>query len=386
MALSKEEIETLAGKLIAGTITPIEQGQLNDWLDAQMGKDTYEVDTSFATNSEVLRERMLLQILAQLEPAEKRMRKQRTRRLALWSAAAAVLLAVSTITWFSLRTPHVERDIELAVDDILPGGNRATLMLADGQTIELSPEQHGIVVGNEITYMDGSTVLGEHSITHSLTLTTPKGGTYHVTLPDGSQVWLNAGSTLKYPSHFEINERVVTLEGEAYFAIKQQRIKGGDANVPFKVLSAGQTVEVLGTEFNITAYPDELETKTTLVKGKVNVLNLMTDIVHQLKPGTQSIIHDTTTRIRQVDTEQYTAWKDGYFYFDGLSPQEAFSQLGRWYDLDVIYRSNVPTVRFFGMIERSKSFESNLNILGKSGVKFEVENVSGRNRLIVISE
>src|SRR5690606_13352531 len=186
-------------------------------------------------------------------------------------------------------------------EDILPGGNRATLTLADGRTINLSEAQTGIVVGDGITYLDGTGVLDNSasSVSTIMSLSTPKGGTYQITLPDGSKVWLNANSTLKYPSRFGGKERVVELEGEAYFDVSQQSTANSRqaSFVPFLVKTNNQTVEVLGTEFNISAYADDPVTKTTLVEGSVKVSAHAVNASTLLKPGEQGLLlHDRIER------------------------------------------------------------------------------------------
>src|SRR5690606_13881439 len=201
---------------------------------------------------------------------------------------------------------------------------------------------------------------------YQLELSTPRGGQYQITLPDGTNVWLNAESTLRYPSRFSQRERMVEIAGEAYFEVVN------DHNRPLKVVSRGQTVEVLGTEFNIAAYPDEQNAKTTLVKGKVNVrLNASTPSRDHapltLLPGQQATVGASSLRVDKVDVNQYVLWKDGFFYFNGHSPQEAFTQLSRWYDFELVYRGSIPSVQFFGKIERNKSLGSLLKILNKAG-------------------
>ncbi len=399
MALSRKRIEELAAKLVDGTITPTEQEQLNRWLDVRMRKDSRELETAFAADAETLRQRMLARILRQVE-APQQNRVARLRRWGWWSAAAAVLIAISTTAWFLRDTPGSEAPIELAADDILPGGNRATLTLADGRTIDLDEAQSGIIVGDGITYSDGKDLtVGDSAlagivnlnanIVNQLTLTTPKGGTYQITLPDGSNVWLNSGTTLTYPSRFADNERVVILEGEAYFDIREQVSKPTnqrERKIPFKVTTSGQTVNVLGTAFNVSAYPDDNEIKTTLVDGSVEIENLASKALNRIVPNQQATTRGAQTEIENVDPSASIAWKEGFFYFDGLSPTAAFVQLSRWYDLDILYQGAPPAVKFFGMIERDKPLGSILRILEKSGINFAVTKEAGRNQLRVLSE
>lgn len=329
----------------------------------------------------------------------------KTRRLRGWLPYVAAVLFALAAGLFFLDIEQQAPNTRLAATDILPGGNRATLTMADGRKINLSKDQSGIVVGDGITYLDGSAVLSEQEhgrlsakesgsqayvLTRSLQLTTPKGGTYRITLPDGSKAWLNAASTLKYPSRFADNERVVELEGEAYFDVDGQVNKLTSEQVPFRVVSKGQVVEVLGTQFNISAYADE--TKTTLVEGSVKVSQVSRGSVHSahpstiLVPGQQATTRGATLNIKKVDTEPYTAWKDGFFYFDNIPSQEAIEQLARWYDLEVVYHGVIPQVLVFGMIDRTKPLSSVLKSLGKSGLKFEVQESDHAKRLIVLGK
>ncbi len=304
--------------------------------------------------------------------------------------AAAILLAATAATWVfygDQRNPESET-VNLTSEDIVPGGNRAVLTLADGRIVDLSEAQEGIVVGDAISYTDGSKVVdvGKESLTshvsHLMSLSTPKGGTYQITLPDGSKVWLNAGSTLKYPSRFDKDQRVVTLEGEAFFEI--QEIQGTRVSrVPFKVLTSGQTVEVLGTSFNLSAYADEEETKTTLVSGRVQVaispLEGGRGVTEVLKPGEQSITRASlpgqgaATTVNKVDVNKYTSWKNGYFDFTDMTLQEVMRQLGRWYDLEVSYEGQIPHLEFYGSIERDNRLSTVMALLESNELAYRLE-------------
>lgn len=312
----------------------------------------------------------------------------RLRRLRKWLPyAAALFIAASAVTYFFLgeRSNQEPEIVNLKTDDIAPGGNRAQLTLANGQTIDLSEEQGGIIISNRITYLDGSDVVEERKrakeqgkdspsgtekdklTTNYYVLTTPKGGTYRLTLSDGSKVWLNAASTLKYPSQFSDNERIVELEGEGYFDIAK------DAKRPFKVRSKGQEIEVLGTGFNVSAYPDDPETKTTLVEGAIQVINLASKIVNRLSPGEQSMTQEATTTVRQVDPNHYTAWKDGRFYFDHTPFDEMIAQVARWYNIEVVYRKDIPKETFTGEMGRDLTLQAMLNLLNISDAAISLE-------------
>lgn len=321
------------------------------------------------------------------------------------AATLLVLLSVGTLLYEQNAGTEIVTDGE---DDVLPGGNLAVLTLADGSVIQLSTEQSGIVVGDGITYLDGSLVIGGgperedgDSDVDFLTLATPKGGTYQLTLSDGTKVWLNAASTLRYPARFAGNERVVELAGEAYFEVSHQfgdgttsrpgSRKPTDKKIPFRVLSKGQTVEVLGTQFNIAAYPEEEEVLTTLVDGAVQVIPAGDEgSVEQnqryvtLSPGEQSVVKKGRTIISTVDVSVFTAWKNGLFSFKETEMRDAMSQLARWYDVDVVYEGHIPKTYFFGDIRRDRSLAQVLAILKKSGVNFKIGKKAERNVLIVL--
>ncbi len=319
-------------------------------------------------------------------------RKPRRLTRLLPYAAAAILLA-ATAAWWAVShrqsaLPTGQAGVSTEMADIAPGTNRATLTLADGRVIDLSEEQTGITVSDEdITYDDGvsSVVMlnGNDAPVSMLSLTTPKGGTYSITLPDGSQVWLNSASTLRYPNRFSDAERTVVIEGEGYFEIQQ------DAKRPFKVRSAGQEIEVLGTAFNISAYPDEAETKTTLVEGKVRVDGAV-DVepvptrrgAHNhapnksstiLSPGQQATTRGAATTINTVDPEPYTAWKSGAISFEGKTFAQAMREVSRWYDIEIEYEGAVPAVELFGSINRGRNLSAVLTLLESSGIRYTLD-------------
>src|SRR5690606_19119262 len=212
-----------------------------------------------------------------------------------------------------------------------------------------------------------------------VTLEVPLRGQYHVTLSDGTKVWVNAGSKLHYPLHFEGNQRVVELEGEAYFEVSTDEI-------PFLVKSKNQTLKVLGTKFNISAYDERKEIITTLIEGKVALGGEnIEEAPLVLTPGQQSIFNGKRFSKRKVDVEQFIAWKNGQFYFDGVSPQEAFSQLAKWYDIDIVYEGTTPKFEFFGIIDRGKNLSGVLDILKKSGLNFKLE-AQGTHRKLIIQD
>jgi ferric-dicitrate binding protein FerR (iron transport regulator) len=180
-------------------------------------------------------------------------------------------------------------------------------------------------------------------------------------LPDGSKVWLNAASRLKYPTAFNGKERIVELEGQAYFEIAK------NAHQPFKVHVNGSDIQVLGTSFDVMAYPDEKTTNTTLLEGAVKVADKI------LKPGQQAAVSGSDINIRQVNTEDVIAWKNGYFSFRDADLPTIMRQLSRWYDVTISYQGAIPQGAFSGEIGRTLSLEQALQILEQTRVHFKIE-------------
>lgn len=334
---------------------------------------------------------------------------QKVLVLRRWLPYAAMLaFAVSAIIWTYSRMNDRKQAPLRETADILPAGNNATLKLPDGSIVKLSNTQSGIVMGDEVTYTDGTSIpgIGEQSPGHGpgaenqnasvvsqrLTLAIPKGSTYRVVLPDGTRVWLNAASTLTYPSRFSDNERTVELEGEAYFEVSEiqgpvQRASGNSGasrKVPFIVRTRSQSVEVLGTRFNIAAYADETVARTTLVEGSVRVGAALNTASAVLKPGQQSIVSGRQISVAEVDVSAYTGWKEGYFTFNGTELREAMRQLSRWYDVDIIYEGSIPPTPFYGKINRNNSLAAALDILKEGNVHFRIENNGAAYQVVVM--
>jgi transmembrane sensor len=205
------------------------------------------------------------------------------------------------------------------------------------------------------------------------TIETPNGGQYQVTLPDGSKVWLNAASSLKFPPSFSrlVNRRVELLRGEAYFEIAK------DKNHPFIVKSNGQEVKVLGTHFNINSYSDEQSTKTTLLEGSVKIEIVSGSRPKKgvvIRPGQQSILSGERIRIVDADIESDLAWKNQEFVFKGENIQSIMRKLSRWYDIEVNYNGDCSHLSFYGVLSRSKNISSVLKLMENAGnVKFKIE-------------
>ncbi|MFC3198187.1 FecR family protein [Parapedobacter deserti] len=312
-----------------------------------------------------------------IEAIRQRLHHRTIRKQQPWVhiAAAVLLLTVGggLIAYMSHSAGKkpAAASVETLIDDVLPGGNRAVLRLADGRLIELSSEQNELVIGaNQVAYGDGNIITAHQNRRDQLSakpqmllLTTPNGGQYQVTLPDGTKVWLNAASSLRYPTAFVGPSREVELEGEAYFDVAH------DTERAFKVLSRGQEIEVLGTEFNVSAYPDENSTYTTLVTGRVRLTASSARKSVMLSPQEQSIMTDGDVFKQHVDVAPFIAWKEGYFHFDNTSLADMMKMMVRWYDIDVVYEKHIPNDRFNGTMPRDVTLQTVLEFLRVSEIK-----------------
>ncbi len=297
------------------------------------------------------------------------------------AAAVALIFAIGGVyRYWRSEVPSSNMVVTTPIQrDVQPGGNRAVLTLADGQHIDLAESQSGIQLGDALTYLDGSPV-GNASFdkqlkqqTMALQLHTPKGGTYQLTLPDGTKVWLNASSSLKYPSRFEGRERVVELEGEAYFDVATVQDKTTAAKLPFRVVSKGQTIEVLGTQFNVSAYADESIIRTTLVEGSVRLTHIHDDNPVILFPNEQAGLQNSKIFKQKVDVRPYVAWKDGQFLFKKTPVEEVMKQIARWYDVEVIYARGIPKETLSGKVNRDVTLTGLLEILQLSSIHVTLE-------------
>ncbi|SMC48601.1 FecR family protein [Pedobacter africanus] len=328
-------------------------------------------------------------------------RNRKNKQYFLWGAAAAAVIAVVSIAGY-FYSPAYHRGNEIAesliaAKTIAAGRNRATLTLADGRSVELSGDKHGLIMkANELVYDDGTAVMNEgkteakqlrKTSDQYATLRTPKGGQYQIVLSDGTKVWLNAASEITYLPAFEKGERMVKLTGEAYFEVATQYISPSKKK-PFIVKTATQQVEVLGTHFNICGYPDETSIRTTLMEGAVRVSRQGTFNTRLLKPNQQSIIENSHEDIKvlQVDPAYVIDWKNGDFIFD-KDIRTIMRQISRWYNIEVAYEGEVTKEEFTGRILRSKNLAEVLNVLQKTNkVHFRIEDIatSGQTKRVVV--
>ncbi|ERJ60902.1 FecR family protein [Sphingobacterium paucimobilis] len=301
------------------------------------------------------------------------------RRLLPYVAAILVLSLISLV-YYSLE---VKKSPVMALQDLAPGTNRASITLSDGRIIELSEDQHGVVLGDQLQYEDGTLIhnLDQEEV-FSATIATPKGGQYQITLSDGTKVWLNADSKLTYPSKFKGEDRMVELQGEAYFDVSTLSKNG--KKTPFIVKTVEQQVVVHGTQFNLKAYADDQgDVLTTLIEGAVS-LHVGGNTL-PLVPGEQGVRSKQGLRKRKVDVEPYIAWKDNRFVFEEVELREALKVLSRWYDFDFSIDNAVKPIHLYASINREKSFKEVLKILESSGIRFRLERIGERNKLLIFN-
>jgi transmembrane sensor len=311
-----------------------------------------------------------------IRPMQPRPLRVSFRRRWGWIAASVLLLlATGTVVLRSLNSSR--KELHAQIQDIRLGSNKATLTLGDGSTVTLDSTgkrliQQGVrQSGGQLVYDAQNTAISYN------TLSTPRGGQFQVRLPDGTMVWLNAASSLRYPTAFTGGERRVEVSGEAYFEVAK------DPHQPFKVKIGQQAeVEVLGTHFNVNAYPDESSINTTLVKGAVRVVVSSKGVV--LKPGQQAqVANNGIKTINNANIAKIMAWKNGLFNFDDASLQDVMRELARWYDLQIVYEQNVPDMYFEGEMSRDMNLLQVLAGLEKTGVRFRIE---GGKRLVVLKQ
>jgi ferric-dicitrate binding protein FerR (iron transport regulator) len=288
-----------------------------------------------------------------------------------YAAAAIIVLGIGAYLWNSQKQQEKPAYTKTTVpapvnNDVAPGGNKALLTLADGQTIVLDSAANGALAEQgaaRITKMDNGKIIYQrleqklNSPVLYNTMTTPRGGQYQLQLPDGSQVWLNAASSIRYPTRFTGETREVSISGEAYFEVTK------DPARPFIVKTQKEDIRVLGTHFNVNAYADDAAMKTSLLKGSVKVG------AANLKPG-QAYVNG---RVIKTDVDQDVAWKNGAFNFNNVTLKEAMRQLSRWYDVDIVYEGTAPDMTFVGEMGRDLTLGQVLKGLDVMGVKFRIE-------------
>jgi len=305
-----------------------------------------------------------------LEPAP--LRVSYRRRWAVAAAAAVLALMAGAYIWQQRSAPAKTPPVLAAAQPVLPGRQGAVLTLGDGSQVVLDSMANGLVATQsnaKVMLQNGQLQYnnaGNAGMVVYNTMRTPKGRQFRLQLPDGTEVWLNAGSSIRYPTAFTGNNREVEITGEAYFEVAQQ------AQKPFHVKAAGRAdIEVLGTHFNINAYNNEATLNATLLQGAIRVTHGSSQVV--LQPGQQARVADNVKIVQHADMDQVMAWKNGRFNFEDVPLEEAMRQLERWYDIDVVYEKGIPDIVFVGKISKQTPLADLLTILEKTGVHFKLE-------------
>lgn len=322
--------------------------------------------------------------------------KSVTIRKKLWKrtlVAASLLVAVLSVTYILFRPSEYEHVVqsvigesEIPAGDVKPGGNKAILQLADGSILDLEKTNNGQIAsqggamviksGDKLNYKVGE----DKQIGNAYnTISTPRGGQYYAELSDGTKVWLNSASSIRFPVFFQGNERKVEITGEVYFEVVARTEKGSGKKIPFVVKvnkpgeSAGE-VTVYGTQFNIMSYPDERQVQTTLVEGSVAYRNGMDSV--RLKPGQQSTFSRTDgIKVSEVTKlDEVISWKNGFFHFEGSEPEFVLRKLSRWYNVDVVFKRKIND-KFYADIPMNTMLSDALKALELTGVvHFIIEN------------
>ncbi|WCT10702.1 FecR family protein [Mucilaginibacter jinjuensis] len=375
--MEQQILKALIAKYNAGTANAEEKALVEQWYENIHGDE-------YASGEEQLNQikqrayRELYNYINNTRPSAPAKIKKLPFR---WLAAAVLLLVGSIGIYYHYKTSSTEQVVKNNLkNDIAPGGNKAILKLADGSNLVLDDAKNGQVAkqgevlvekkhSGLLSYLTNNTTPGIAAVTYN-TITTPRGGQYNVILADGTQVWLNAASSLKFPTSFTGKERNVELTGEAYFEVAKNK------TMPFHVTTVGQTIEVLGTHFNVNAYADEAAIKTTLLEGSVKVSGGNAQAI--IKPGEQaslnvSVVNPAITVTDGIDTDEVMAWKNGSFYFNNADIQTVMRQISRWYNVDIEYAGKIPEDHFTGKFSRNMTASNALKVLEFTGVNFKIE-------------
>lgn len=376
--MDPQTIYNLIQKYKDNTASDSEKQELLDWYRSTVYKDAQFPEDEASAND---------YIFSRLPPQKKP--RSRFFIYCNWGlAAASVIIAALGIGKFLISHEAKNTGQKQALNrrhDILPGSNKAILTLANGTKISLTDIKNGAVASQrnvriiklangQLKYSFQLTDTSEQLASKTIpavaiqynTIETPRGGQFQIDLPDGTHVWLNAMSSIRFPLNFSsLKERRVELTGEAYFEVVHNK------DLPFRVVTTSQTVEDLGTLFDVNAYSDEKRTKTTLLRGSVKLTAGNNSVV--LIPGQQAETGQSIT-VHEADVEAAIAWKNGYFKFDDEKLEDIMRQLGRWYNINVVYQDESVRSETFGVLTtRFANISSLLNMLEQTGnVKFRI--------------
>jgi transmembrane sensor len=360
--LASDEDSVYKDLILAQLAQPVEKEKISDALYKRLDKRLQNILES---------ETPVVQLQSQ--------RRSKTSYVK-YVAAAAVLIFLSAGAYFLLRNEEPKQHVAIQKYNIPAGDNKAILTLANGKQIILTDAKNGELAnenavainktGGGVIRYDGTSANSEIAYN---TMTTPRGGQYTLILSDGTKVFMNAASAIKYPTSFSGNERKVELKGEAYFEVAHNK------KMPFRVETPSHQIEVLGTHFNVNAYDDEPAAKTTLLEGSVKI-NKVADgkVINEidykiLKPGEQATVK-ADIQVANADVDEAVAWKNGVFMFNDEKIESIMRKISRWYNVDVDYQGKITSEGFGGTVSRSKDISAILKVLEETGgVHFKVE-------------
>lgn len=365
--MTRKEYILLYERYRSGEATPEEKERLFAY------RDTFDIGEFDNETSVPDQEQIRQRIYARIDNKRGGVRPQRSIGWLWWSAAAASLLFL-TFTFVHKRTDkpatHVA-GLSRPAPAITPGTNKAILILGNGGQIDLSATANGRISQAGKTLIDKvqngqlvyeKTNAGPDDLSYN-TIITPRGGQYQVVLADGTKVWLNAASSLKFPTAFAGTERHVELQGEAYFEVARNK------DMPFTVSAGNVHVKVLGTGFNISAYEDDSFIKTTLLEGSVQLSQKLL-----LTPGQQAVSDGNGVAVKTVNVEDAVAWKNGYFSFRKENIRSVMRKIARWYDVDVRFQGDIGNSVLGGSVSRTKNIGDILSYLELTGIAhFSIE-------------
>lgn len=386
-----QELQEAINHYLAGNATPEEQQLVNKWYYS-LPDDLIEIPAGEQALREKIRDRIHLRLQQTIHENAPALPSRGFFTATRLAAAILVMIGMAGATWFFLEMRKRTTAKQVAQNNttpgkVIPGGNKAVLTLANGDTILLDNADNGLLSrqGNtKVIKLNNGALTYQASGSNGAavswnTITTPRGGQYRITLPDGTDVWLNAASSLRFPTAFTGPVREVSLAGEGYFEVKPS-IAGNGRKMPFIVKVAGylhrdeMKVRVLGTKFNIMAYNDEAAVSTSLLEGSVAASNGADSVM--IKPGQRANLPNGQSRFKlgTADFKEILAWKNGEFRFREAGIKDIMRQLCRWYDVEVAYKGDASQVKLSGLIPKTEDISVLLDALQATGkVHFDMK-------------
>jgi len=386
--VTKQALKTIIDQYVTGTLDAAGKDTLRGIISdpayeqvlAELMDEAFEERLGGSYDYPETQQRMKQLLLQQIRLPEapvKPVYKLRT----WWAAAAIFIIAGSAGAYFWLQRPSPVNVPVTTATTVLPGSNKAVLVLADGSTVALDSTGNQVIQQGQTAIHQNKGQLqyvaqGAGTATGFNTLRTPRGGQFQITLPDGTRAWLNSASSLKYPTAFTGKDRVVELNGQGYFEIASNAAK------PFKVkVNNALEVQVLGTHFDIMAYADEVAIKTTLLQGAVRVQR--GTAVQTLHPGQQAIADADAQGIavKETDVNRVIAWKNGLFIFNNMELGTILREISRWYDVEIVYNAPANKNLYGGGISRSQNLTEVLRFLEAGGTNHFI--IAGRQVIVL---